>query len=285
MRIYFIVMMFIIGAALGSFLCCQARRLRRKTEKKSSLGSRSVCLKCQKQLRWFDNIPLLSWILLRGHCRYCNTKIGLAEFLSELFGGIIFVGLAFILKFTADGTTFTLPAAPATPTPFTIPIFIFTIILILSLGFLAIYDALYQELPSLCLIFSIICAIIISILKIWSFILIDSFSWSQILNLLGSIIILAGTYLALYLVSKGKWIGDGDWLLCLALAFALGDSFLSLCVLFFANFLGCVVMLPILSINKKSRKNLKTAKIPFGPFLVAGFLLALFLSPLLLQLI
>ena len=71
METVFLVGLFILGACFGSFLCCQARRLRIKDKhgKKSvkKLGSRSVCLHCKAKLKWYDNIPIISWLILAVH--------------------------------------------------------------------------------------------------------------------------------------------------------------------------------------------------------------------------
>ena len=257
MRIIFIIAMFLLGAAMGSFLCCQARRLKRK-----KMPARSICLKCKKQLRWFENLPILSWIFLRGRCRYCRAKIGVTEVLAEIFGGAIFAGLAMRADFWSGNAT-----------GFSGPIFVMTVVLVLSLGFLSLCDIFYQELPSLWLTFSIICGIIVAILKIWSSILIGGDFWASLGDLAGCVVILAGTYLFLYLFSKGKWVGDGDWLICLAIALAVGEAFWGLVILCVANLAGTLVMLPILRRQKK-RKVLE-AKIPFGPFLVLGFVVVL----------
>lgn len=151
-------------------------------------------------------------------------------------------------------------------------IFAITILLTLTLIFLAIYDGLYGELPCLCLTFAIICAIIIVILKLWSFFSASGdFSFAPLLNLLGAIFILGGTYLILYLISKGKWVGDGDWILGAIIAAALGTPWLALIALFVANFSACLIMLPTV-IKSKNRT------IYFGPFLVLAFILTLIMS-------
>ena len=257
-------MMFIIGSCFGSFLCCQARRLRLKEKKKKPLGHRSVCLSCKHQLKWYENLPLISWLLQRGKCRKCGKKIGIAEFLSELFTGLAFLGISLSVFQTPDSFL----SIDITY----LAIFILTLILTLSLIFVAIYDGLYGELPSLCLTFSAICAIIITILKLWSFFSVaGKFSWQPILEIGAAILILGGVYLFLYLVSKGKWVGDGDWLLGAIIAFALGAPWLALIVLFVANFSACVVMLP--AVRKK-----KNHIIYFGPFLVFAFILTLIMS-------
>lgn len=148
-------------------------------------------------------------------------------------------------------------------------IFTITILLTLTLIFIAIYDGLYGELPCLCLTFSAICAIIIVILKQWSFFSASGvFSWTPLLNLLYAILILGGTYLFLYLVSKGKWVGDGDWILGTIIALPLGTPWLALIALFIANFSASLIMYP--QVRKK-----KNHTIYFGPFLVFAFILTL----------
>ena len=218
-------------------------------------GSRSVCLNCGYQLKWYDNIPIFSWLFLRGKCRKCGKKIGLAEILSELG-----LGLAFL----AIGTTID----PAIASILEWAILFVTLVLTIILAFLAIYDGLYGELPTTYLTISIICAIIIACLKEWLALSTSPFSAENILAPLASAAILGGIYLLLYLISKGRWVGDGDWLLGLALGFALASPWLSLITLFLANVLACLVMAPVVKKNKRK-------KIYFGPFMVIAFVITL----------
>jgi prepilin signal peptidase PulO-like enzyme (type II secretory pathway) len=257
MQILFFILLFILGACFGSFLCCQARRLHLKSSKgkNKKLGSRSICLHCGYQLKWYDNIPIFSWLFLRGKCRKCKKKIGIAEILSEF---------SLSLAFFTLGTTIN----PITANILEWAIFLVTLILAIFLAFLAIYDGLYGELPTTYLIISIICAIIITCLKEWLVLLVSPFSAENILAPLASVAILGGIYLLLYLFSKGKWVGDGDWLLGTALGFALASPWLSLITLFLANVLACLVMAPVVRKNKRK-------KIYFGPFMVIAFIITL----------
>lgn len=251
MQIIFLTLLFVVGACFGSFLCCQARRLKRKVRSQKSLGPRSVCLSCKKPIKWHDNIPIISWLCLKGKCRNCHHKIGSLEILSEL-------GLS--IAFLLIGTTIN----PLTATCLDWLIFLTTLALTLSLGFLAIYDGAYGELPVSILIISIICAIIILSLKEWAILSISNFQASQILDPLFSVLILGGLYFFLYFISKGKWIGDGDWLLGTAIGIALGHPWLALITLFLTNFLAVLYALPHLKKNQK---------IHLGPFLVIAFIL------------
>lgn len=273
MEVTFFIILFVLGACFGSFLCCQARRLHLKTKKGSkrkNLPSRSICFHCGYQLKWYDNLPIISWLALKGRCRKCHKKIGPAEFISELGTALAWLalGTTVLPVFHPDPLTATGPAADfiAATNPFQIPIFIATLLLTLPLIFLAIYDGLYGELPVFALTISIICAILVLTLKTWASISTAGFSYNLITDPLAAIAILAGLYLLLYLISHGKWVGDGDWLLALALALALATPWLALITLFLANLLACLYALP----HRRQHRQ-----IHLGPFLVTAFIITL----------
>lgn len=249
MGFLFLILLFIFGACFGSFLCCQARRLHLKETGDQKPGHRSICLHCKRKLKWYDNIPVISWIVLKGKCRYCGKKIGLAEILSELGLGFTFALFGFTASLSNDKLNLFLSEAPLS---YILHFLIF--LFILALAFLAIYDGLYGELPVPFLTISIILAIAINCFH---------FSIDGLADIVVSTLILGGLYLVLYLVSKGKWVGDGDWLLALAIGLVLKSPWLALITLFLSNLLALLVMLPV----TKGKNN----KIPFGPFLVAAF--------------
>ena len=264
MQVIFYTLMFILGAAFGSFLCCQAHRLHFKETKKKSPGRRSVCLHCGHKLKWYENVPIVSWIAQEGKCKKCGKKIGLLELLSEL-------GLA--ISFFAISTTVNITTATAMDWS----IFIVTIMLILSTGFLAIYDGKWGKLPVSVLTISIIFALALSVLKCVDVYINTAAVLDPILQTLGAVVILGGLYLFLYLISKGKWVGDGDWIIGVIMGLALGTPWLALVALFIANFAACIVMYPL--VRKK-----KSKKIHFAPFLffalVATLTFAKFLTNL-----
>ena len=271
-RIIFSCFMFVLGAALGSFLCCQARRLRLREQGRSSPGPRSVCLHCHKKLAWYENLPLISWLVQRGKCKKCGKRIGLAEFLSELGSGLAFTLISFNFDLAALVTPS--PEAPIFLTILSVATFIFTLILTALLIFLAIYDGLYGELPLLILTLSIICAIIVAIGHLAQIFSVSGFTPMPIYETLGSAAILGGTYLLLYLASKGKWVGSGDWLLGTSIGLALMSPWLSLLTLFLSNLLATLIMLP-------AAKRKQSHTIYFGPFLVAAYIIIYALSAVL----
>ena len=265
MKVLFLIFLFVLGACIGSFLCCQARRLHLKEQKKKPLGSRSVCLHCHRQLKWYDNLPIISWLVLGGKCRNCHKKIGLAELLSEL-------GLA--TAFFLIGTSIDIVMMNYLEWIVLILTLIFTAVLV----FLAIYDGLYGELPTLYLGVAIAISLIILALNTYIIITTSGFAVELIWQPLLAVAILGGIYLILYLVSKGRWVGDGDWLLATAIAIALANPWLALIALFLANFIACLVMYPI----TKTKKN---HKIHFGPFLVIAFVITFSFAKLFLSMI
>ena len=265
MQVIFYILIFILGAALGSFLCCQAQRLHIKETKKKSPGRRSACLHCGHKLKWYENIPVISWLIQKGKCKKCGKKIGMAELLSEL-------GLAF--SFLAIGTTINIATANAIEWS----IFIVTLLLILSMGFLAIYDGKWGKLPVSILTLSIIFAIGICVLRWVNIFTVSIFTWEPVLCTFAAVVILGGLYLLLYLISKGKWVGDGDWIIGVIMGLALGTPWLALVALFIANFAACIVMYPL--VRKK-----KTKKIHFAPFLFFALVVTLTVAEYLTNLV
>src|SRR5438477_8070211 len=80
--------MFVAGLAFGSFLNVCIYRLPRE---KSVVFPRSACPNCEKQIAFYDNVPVLSWLILRGRCRHCKAKISPRYLLIELLTGLLFV--------------------------------------------------------------------------------------------------------------------------------------------------------------------------------------------------
>ena len=90
MEIEVLIILFslLLGSCVGSFINVVIFRLPRDI---SVIVPRSKCLRCNKQIKWFDNIPLLSWILLRGKCRYCSQRISFQYPLIEIITALFFL--------------------------------------------------------------------------------------------------------------------------------------------------------------------------------------------------
>jgi leader peptidase (prepilin peptidase) / N-methyltransferase len=94
---FWIVFLFTIGCCVGSFLNVVIWRLPRD---KSLVRPPSSCPSCGKHIQFYDNIPLVSWLLLCGKCRYCKARISPRYFVIELLTGLVFVG-TFLLYFNS----------------------------------------------------------------------------------------------------------------------------------------------------------------------------------------
>lgn len=277
--ILILVMMFILGAVFGSFACCQAWRWHYKVVNKKDLGQWSVCLHCKKRIRWYDNIPIISWLVLGGKCRNCHKKIGVADFLSELSLAIAFLMMswAYLLPILENWDILALhPEFLALQ----LAVFVVTLVLLVVLMVLAVYDAKWGELPVVLLILAIVIGMIVWVLKMYELSLADGGDvWGGVLDTLGAVVILSGTCFVIYKGSKERLMGSGDWLLALALALPLANWWLALWTIFLANLLGDVIALP-------AALKTKNHVVHFGPFLVAAFVIVLVLGnclPLLIQ--
>lgn len=257
------IILFIFGAALGSFACCQAWRLRNQDK-----SQRSHCQNCDYRLKWFDNIPIISWLTLKGKCRKCGKKIGPTELLSEIGLGTAFALSYIFWPFPLSNGINWLDLAQ----------FITFLTLLVGLTILFIYDFRWGELPIKPLIFCTICAIIFVILQQWSLLSIGNFSPNFLTDLLGALLILPILYLFLYKISNEQWVGSGDWILCIPLSLVLGNFYLSFLCLFTANLLGSLAVIPTLTRRKK--KNSANKKIHFGPFLILAFYIVFLAQPL-----
>src|SRR5437763_993566 len=87
-----LVVLIIIGllAAIGSFVNVLAYRLPRR---ESIVKPRSRCPRCETQIAGYDNVPVVSWLVLRGHCRHCRTRIPVRYPLVEALTALLFVGV------------------------------------------------------------------------------------------------------------------------------------------------------------------------------------------------
>lgn len=274
-----LILMGVLGAVFGSFACCQAWRWRYHALGKKELGQWSVCMHCKKRIKWYDNIPIVSWLVLRGKCRYCHKKIGIADFLSEISMAVAFLMLswAYLVPIILNWNILVLhPELLASQ----LVTFIITLVMLVVLVVLAVYDAKWGELPVVLLALAIIFGMMVFVLKMYQLSLTDDGNLLEgIISALIGVGILAGSCLVIYKASHEKLMGAGDWLLALALALALANWWLALWTIFLANLLGDLIALP-------GALKSKNHVVHFGPFLVSAFVIVLILGnclPLLIR--
>ena len=246
-----------MGLILGSFSNVLIYRL--PIDKKGILTGRSFCIFCKKKIRWFDNIPLISFLNLNGKCRSCKKKISPRYLFVELFSAISFV-LLFIYLENYFEVIF-----------YQIVLLIFLMIFFIDLKHFIIPDELNFTL--------IFLAIIHNFFSDFKFVFIEHFLQSIIGGLVGFSVI----WLIIFLYDRIKNIeamGLGDAKLMSALGFFFGWQSIPF-ILFFGSIFGLISAFPSL-INKK--KNLKT-EIPFGPAIICASLLYFFKGELIIGLL
>lgn len=265
----------VLGLVLGSFAGASMWRLRarqlrndaksgEKIEKidkqqvaklkpKSLQQDRSVCLHCGHELRWYDLIPLVSWTMLGGKCRYCHKPIGRLEPTIELGLATFFVVSYF---FWPSSLLSGIDVAQ----------FIIWLVAGVGLAILFAYDVKWFLLPNV-VVFPLIG---LGVLNAAIVLFEERFAASAVLGVLTSCVVLSGLYYLIYVFSHKQWVGFGDVKLGLALALLLSDWQLAILALFLANLIGTIIFLPLLVSGKLQRQ----AHIPFGPLLISGWAIA-----------
>jgi len=246
----------VLGLIVGSFINCLVWRL----YKEESLMGRSHCPKCQRQIDWWDNIPVISWLFLRGRCRHCHKSISIQYPLVEFLVGILFA-LVFV-KFYGAGLVY------------------------------SDYDFYYWFLSGSKLWWLLVNWLAISALTIvfifdvrWLLISLPAILWSAVgifgldlilgyslWNILFCVLIGVGFFGLQFLLTRGRGIGEGDIWLGGLMGLIFPDWHLLLSAIFISYMLGGATGLIMMA---AWGKKLKT-KLPLGVFLAIGSIIALF---------
>lgn len=252
-----IVVLVILGLALGSFVNASVWRLHEQSKKPKDRAAsdealsiskgRSMCPHCQHQLTAKDLIPILSWVSLRGKCRYCKQKISWQYPLVELLTALLFV--------------FSYVFWPNELNVYGVVYFCLWLVCISAFMALAIFDIRWMLLPNK-IIFPLygVVALMIATQAI------SQQSLEPLWRAVVGVLIGGGLFYLLFQISGGKWIGGGDVKLGFLLGAIVGGPDQALLMLFIASLLGTLVSLPLLV----SKKVGKSARIPFGPFLLSA---------------
>ena len=248
--LYLLLALGLVGLCFGSFVNAAVWRLKTR---KDIVNDRSECVHCHHKLAAQDLIPVVSWVLLKGKCRYCHKSISWQYPVVELAVTAFFVA-SYLAWPTQLNNTYAW--------------FDFGLWLVygVALAVLFVYDIRWQLLPDRIvkplIVVGAVDFVARALYSQWSF---QQFFGELVLALSA----ICGFYWVLHFISKGKWIGFGDVKLGAFMGLALGWQG-ALLALFAANFIGVLVLLPGLLSGRLSR----TSKVPFGPFLIFGFIVA-----------
>lgn len=240
MEILYIIIFFILGSVMGSFYAVIGDRL---PKKENFTTSRSHCDSCGHELKFYDMIPIISYIIYKGRCRYCKKKIPVIVFLSELFTGVLFAVSYYSFSFSLD--------------------------LLIALGVVSLLvivivsDVTYFVIPDEVLIFFSIYFIVIDLLNIG---FIDTLK-----RIGGGLFLFALMYLISVLgkiIFKKEALGGGDVKLMFVFGLVL-EPLLGVTSIFLGSLIALPVAIVILVTNREHM-------IPFGPFLLIAFAIIYF---------
>ena len=240
---------FVLGGIWGSF--CNVCIYRLPLEKNIIKG-RSFCTSCEKQINWYDNIPLLSFIFLKGKCRRCTSKINLQYFIVELLSAI-----SFVLIYYLYGVSITT-----------------LLLIILTIFFIIIFfiDLKHYIIPNE-LTFPLM---FIGFVKSFDPNLNQSLFPNYINSLIGGLFGYSIIWLIIFFyknLRKKEGMGLGDAKLIAVVGFWFGWFSIPFTI-FISSLVALIFSVP--SLLKKTRDM--STQIPFGPFIIIGCLIYVYFA-------
>ena len=251
---------FVFGLAAGSFLNCAVYRLELEQgfarppagrAKASFFSGRSFCPCCGRRLSWRDLVPVLSFVILGKKCRHCEKPISWQYPSVELGTGALFT-LVFSSQLPISGFRDLLALA-------------YYLAAACFLVIVFVYDLKHYVIPDKVVYPAIAMAAVYNL----QFAVSGEFQIFKF-SILGAALA-SGFFLAVFLMSRGKWMGFGDVKLAFFMGLLLGWPEI-LAALFMAFFIGAIIGAGLVLSGKKALKS----EVPFGPFLAAAALASLF---------
>lgn len=238
------ILIFIFGAIIGSFLNVCIYRIPRE---ESIVYPSSHCPKCNTPLKWYNLIPILSFLLQKGKCRYCGELISPQYPIVELLNGILYTIIFYLYGASVD--------------------FVFYSSIMSILIIISFIDYYYQIIPDALVAVTLVLAIVYK----FTLLILYKMPFNSLDSLLA--LLLGGAlFLIIAIASKGG-MGGGDIKLISALAFILGVKKTILNILL-SFIIGAVFSIFLLLLKKKGKKD----AIPFGPFINIAFVTTLLLG-------
>lgn len=254
------ILLIVLAAVLGLIVGSIVNAFVLRTKSGLPLMSRSKCIRCVEPISWYDVIPVLSYVALRGRCRRCTAAIewqypaveaAMAILFAVFAARVLFdIGIPSFIDASEQWLLFVRDAAMST----------FLVIIFL-------YDFRFSVIPDRFSIPAIVIALLTNIA-------LGASPWAM---LVGGLVL--GAFFSLqFLVSQGRWVGGGDIRMGLLMGFLLGLP-LGMLALFLAYIGGAIVGV-ILLVGKHRKLD---SHVPFGTFLAGGTITALVFGPTILN--
>ena len=256
-------LVFIFGLVFGSFLNVVVYRL--KSGEPIGL-SRSFCPYCKTTLKWYDLVPLLSFIYLRGRCRYCRKKISWQYPIVEVLSGLLW----FFVFYKVSNSGLQVPSSK-----FQVLGFVYYIFVLSALLVIAVYDFKWRIIPDKIIYPAIVVVLIFNLFEISKYQNIMIFLWPFLVALIAFLF-----FFMFFYFSKGRAMGLGDAKLSFLIGLFL-SPLLAIAAFMLAFVIGAASGIILIGLGKKSLKS----QIAFGPFLVLGAAIAFFFSDFIIKLL
>ena len=239
LEIIFLIIFFIFGAVMGSFFHVVATRMSRD---ESIVFPASHCDKCNHKLKWYENIPIISYILLKGKCSSCHSKIPISYLIVEIVTALLFAVCFHVFSFSFD--------------------LVISLIFVSSLIIVIVSDIEYMIILDEVLMFSSLVIVVLDILVLG----LEEAAY-HIYGGVGAFVTMYALKIMGDKIFRKESLGGGVIKLLFLFGLVLGYA-MSICTIFLATFIAFPIALLLLFSN---RENI----IPFGPFLSMAAILIL----------
>lgn len=253
----------LVGLCFGSFSNVLIYRLSNNVP--LTFKSRSFCPHCSHQLAWYDNIPLFSYIFLKGKCRYCHEKISLQYPLVELAGLIIFLSCYMFFNFqcfTSNFGTFIYTSKAFT--------YSFIMLLLLVMAFIDYKTTMVPLSLQFCLGFVVIFE------YVYECIVSKDYLFYNLLGLGVSLGFFLLVYFGFYLLKKKEGLGLGDVIIFSLMGLLLGIFQFVLIVLISSISCSIIELL-------KLKRTKESKMIPFVPYIAASSIFTMFFGNIIIN--
>lgn len=266
-----LIFIFIFGTLIGSFINVVALRFNTGL---SIYNDRSKCFNCNNDLKWYELVPIFSYLYLQGKCKTCKSNISMQYPVVEFLTGMVFVAIALrqyslwnIYSAFDNGFVYSLLF-------FVYYCFVFSLLIVISL-----YDIKHKIIPNkFAYTFIIVALLKLGLFFYCKYNLNTPITTIDILDLLSPLILFT-PFALLWLVSGGRWIGFGDAKLAFGIGALLGFV-LGLSSIILAFWLGAIYGIIIILRGRFSIDPLKRvgmeSEVPFAPFMILAVAITFF---------